>query len=210
MKRLFSVTAFVVTLAFAGPTLSESGEPDALLKALTSEILGAIAHHKHGQADASIDLAKVIELKIEPHFDVTRMTQIAMGANWQRATAEQQKQLTAEFRQLLIHTYSVVLRSYRNQSIDFKPLQAAPADSEVTVRSIMKQPGASPLTIDYHMAKTEGAWKVYEITIDGINTIGNYRATFAAKVREGGVDHLIGALRDKNRQNASADARTAA
>ena len=204
MKRLFYATTLAVALAFAGRSFPADGQPDALLRVLTSEVLATVSGYKDADVRAASKLAKLIELKVEPHFNVTRMTQIAMAENWTRATPEQQKALTAEFRTLLIHTYSTVLSNYRNQSIEFTPLEMAPADVKVTVKSIMKQPGTNPLKIDYQMANTPAGWKVYEITVDGVNLIANYRGTFAARIREGGVDHLINSLRDKNRQNQPA------
>ena len=135
-----------------------------------------------------------------PLFDFTRMTQLAVARNWRAATPEQQKSLTAEFRTLLVRTYSTALSNYRDQVIDFKPLRSAPGETEVTVKSVVKQPGTDALTMDYDMEKTADGWKVYDIKIDGISLITTYRETFANKVREGGVDGLIKSLADKNRQ----------
>ncbi|MET0680823.1 MAG: ABC transporter substrate-binding protein, partial [Burkholderiales bacterium] len=145
----------------------------------------------------------LVEDKVLPHFNFTRMTALAMGQNWRKATPEQQKALVEEFRTLLVRTYSSALAVYRNQVIDFKPLRAQASDSDVVVRSDVKQSGGEPVTIDYSMEKTPNGWKVYDVSIGGVSLVTTYRDTFANEIRTSGVDGLIKALADKNRQLAT-------
>jgi len=128
------------------------------------------------------------------------MTRIAVARNWRLATPEQQEALTLEFKTLLVRTYSIALSSYRDQVIEYKPLRLTPDATEVTVRSDVRQSGKERLTIDYDMEKTPAGWKVYDIKIAGVSLVTTYRDTFAGKVRDGGIEGLIRALSDKNRQ----------
>lgn len=134
-----------------------------------------------------------------PHFDFSRMTALAMGRNWPKANPEQQKSLTNEFRTLLVRTYSTALSTYKNQVIEFKPLRAAAGDTEVTVKTQVKQPGTEPISIDYGMEKTPNGWKVYDVVVGGVSLVTNYRETFNAEIRDGGIDGLIKSLASKNR-----------
>jgi phospholipid transport system substrate-binding protein len=127
------------------------------------------------------------------------MTALAVGRNWPKASAEQQKMLIGEFRTLLVHTYSSALATYKNQVIEFKPLRAAAGATDVTVRTQVKQPGTEPVSIDYSMEKTPGGWKVYDVVVGGVSLVTNYRETFNAEIRDGGVDGLIKSLASKNR-----------
>lgn len=102
---------------------------------------------------------------------------------------------------MLVRTYSTALSGYRDQVVEFKPLRAASGDTEVTVKSIVKQSGAAPLTIDYDLERLAAGWMVYDIKIEGVSMVTTYRETFAIQVREGGVDGLIKTLSEKNRQN---------
>ena len=201
MHKIALKFALALTAALAAP-LSFAGDvaPDVLLKAVTVEVIALIRLDKDIQAGNPAKVAEVVETKILPIFDFPRMTQLAVARNWRTATPEQQKTLTAEFKTLLVRTYSTALSSYRDQVIDFKPLRAAAGDTEVTVKSVMKQPGTEPLTMDYAMEKFATGWKVYDIKIDGISLITTYRDSFAGKVREAGVEGLIKSLLDKNRQ----------
>ena len=204
MQKRVIIFALLATLALAAP-LSPAQEvaPDALLNAVTVEVIAIIKQDKDFLAGNPTRVVDLVETRILPLFDFARMTQIAVARNWRLATPVQQKTLTAEFKTLLVRTYSTALSNYRDQVIEFKRLRAAPGDSEVTVKSVMKQPGTDPLTMDYDMEKTREGWKVYDIKIDGVSLIANYRETFAARVRDGGVDGLIKALADKNRQGDS-------
>ena len=174
--------------------------PDVLLKAVTLEVIAIIRQDGDIQADVPAKIADQVEARILPLFDFTHMTQTAMARNWRRATPAQQDALTSEFKTLLVRTYSTALSSYRSQSIEFKRLRTVVGATEVTVKSVIKRPGAAPLAIDYDMEKMVTGWKVYDIKIEGVSLITAYRETFAGKIREGGVASLISLLADKNRQ----------
>ncbi len=175
--------------------------PDVLVKSITEEVVTILKKDQDIQAGDSKKAADVIESKIVPHFNFIRMTRIAMGRNWRVASPEQQKELADEFRTLLVRTYSTALANYRDQQIDYKPLRSKPEDTEVTVRSDVKQSGSSqPVSIDYEMEKTPNGWKVYDVKVGGVSLVTTYRDTFASEVRERGVDGLIKSLSTKNRQ----------
>jgi len=201
MRKIVLKSALVLISALAAPlSIARDVAPDVLLKEVTLEVIAIIRQDKDIQAGNPAKVADLVETRILPLFDFTRMTQIAVARNWRLATPEQQKALTTEFKTLLVRTYSTALSSYRGQVIEFKRLRKVSGDTEVTVNSVMKQPGTEPLTMDYDMEKTAAGWKVYDIKIDGVSLITTYRETFAGKVREGGVDGLIKSLSDKNRQ----------
>lgn len=174
--------------------------PDVLVKGITTEVVAIIKADKDIQAGDTRKIVALVETKILPHFNFTRMTQSAVGAAWRRATPDQQKQLTQEFRTLLVRTYSNALALYREQVIDFKPLRARAEDTEVTVRSEIKQRGAQALTLDYDMEKTSAGWKVFDVKVGGVSLIAAYQGDFANQVRDAGIDGLLKVLANKNRQ----------
>jgi phospholipid transport system substrate-binding protein len=140
-----------------------------------------------------------VEVKVLPHFNFTHMTQLAVGRNWKQATPEQQTALTDEFKTLLVRTYTTAFSQYRNQTVDYRPVRMAPNDTEVVVKSLIKQPAGQPIAVDYSMEKLGGAWKVYDVKIEGISLVENYRNTFNSQIQKGGVEGLIKALSDKNK-----------
>ncbi len=196
----FSLLALLVPVAQA-----QEPAPDALVKSISQEVIAVLKQDKDIQAGNPKKIEELIEAKVLPHFNFTRMTRIAMARNWRLATPEQQKELTAEFKTLLVRTYSTALSNYRDQQIDYKPLRAKPEDVEVTVRSEVKQSGSSqPVAIDYEMEKTPNGWKVYDVKVGGVSLVTTYRDTFTSEVKEHGVDGLIKSLAAKNRQSERA------
>jgi len=179
---------------------AEEVRPDLLLKGVSEEVIAEIRKDKAMQAGDAAKTAAMVEAKIVPHFDFRRITQIAVGRNWRHATPEQQERLTEEFKALLVRTYSGALASYRDQVIEFRPLRASASDTEVTVRSLIRQGGNPPLAIEYDVAKSSGQWRVYDVRIDGISLVATYRSAFAEEVANRGVDGLISLLARKNRQ----------
>jgi phospholipid transport system substrate-binding protein len=185
--------ALAMPLAFA-----QEIAPDALVKGITADVVAAIRRDRDIQAGNTAKVNALVEAKILPHFNFTRATQIAMGPHWRRATPEQQEELTRQFKALLVRTYSGALASLRDQTIEFRPLRARPGDTEVTVRSQVRQPGAEPLVIEYDMEKTQSGWKVFDIRVSGISLVATYRTAFAEEVRNRGIEGLISVLSSKN------------
>jgi phospholipid transport system substrate-binding protein len=181
------------------PAFAQEIAPDALLKRVTEEVVAAIRQDKAIQAGDTARINALVEAKILPHFDFRRATQLAMGAHWRAATPEQQERLTREFRTLLVRTYSGALANYRDQVIEFRPLRARPGDTDVTVRSQVKQAGAEPVVIEYDLEKTGAEWRVYDVRVAGISLVVTYRSSFSEEVRNRGIDGLIGTLSSKNK-----------
>ena len=194
---LRSMFAFASMLVFHLAVAQEPA-PDALMKQVSAEVIASIREDKAIQAGDSARIGALVEAKVLPHFDFRRTTQIAMGPHWRRATPQQQERLTREFRTLLVRTYSGALAGYRDQVIEFRPLRLAPGDTEVSVRSVVKQSGTEPIPIEYDMAKTDSGWKVFDVRISGISLAATYLSAFAEEVRNNGIDGLIALLSSKN------------
>ncbi len=192
------VMLFSLAALCASVVLGQTTAPDTLVKGITDDVIQLIKKDKEIRAGNPRRIAEVVETKILPHFDFARMTQIAMAVNWRRATPEQQKRLVEEFKSLLVRTYSNALTLYRDQTIDFKPLRARPEDTEVTVRSEVRQPGKQSVALDYDMEKTPNGWKVFDVKVGGVSLITTYREDFAGQVRQNGIDGLIKVLAEKN------------
>ena len=198
MRRVMK-TALSVLALVALPAAAQDVAPDTLVKNVTLEVVDLIAKDKDIKAGSRAKLVAVIEAKVLPHFNFTAMTALAMGQNWTKASAEQRKELTEEFRTLLVRTYASALAAYSEQKLDFRPLRAKATDTDVTVNVRVLQPGAQPVTLDYSMEKTANGWKVYDVMVGGVSLVANYRTEFANTVRASGIDGLIKDLRAKNK-----------
>jgi phospholipid transport system substrate-binding protein len=177
--------------------------PDALVKSVTEEVLAILRSDRDIQAGNVRKVVDLVDKKVLPHFDFVRMTQLAVGRHWRAASPEQQKALVHEFRALLVQTYAATFVAYRDQMIEYRPLRVQPEDTDVVVRSSVSMPGGKPVTIDYRMHKTGDGWKVYDVVVGDLSLVQSYRGTFNGEVQKGGVEGLIKALVDKNKQLAA-------
>ena len=196
--NFFRIAAALVVAATAFPSFAQEA-PDALVKRTSSEVLQIVRTDPKVQAGDQQRIREVIETKLLPNFDFERMTALAMGRNWNKATPEQQKLLVEQFRTLLVRTYSGALSQYKDQTIDFKPLRADPAAADVIVRSEVVRSGQAPVQIDYGMTRTPAGWKAYDVIVGGVSLVTNYRDEFNEQIKGGGVDGLIKTLGDKNK-----------
>jgi len=196
MKRIVATLLFAILPVAA---FAQDMAPDALVKNVTLEVVDLIAKDKEIRTGSRAKLIGVIEAKVLPHFNFTAMTALAMGQNWNKASPEQKKRLTEEFKTLMVRTYASALAAYSEQKFDFRPLRAKATDTDVTVNVRVLQPGAQPVTLDYSMEKTAHGWKVYDVMVGGVSLVANYRTEFGNSVRASGIDGLIKDLQAKNR-----------
>ncbi|MEQ1816423.1 MAG: ABC transporter substrate-binding protein [Nitrosomonas sp.] len=200
MKRFLGITVLLLSNLLVFSAWSMDLAPDRLVDKTVKEVMEIIQKDealKNGDRDKMHDL---IETKILPHFNFSRMTQLAMGQHWSKAAPEQQNKLVNEFRTLLVRTYSNALTSYNKETINVNPIKQLGDQVETTVRTVVIQGnGKEPVPIDYSMEKEPDGWKVYDVTVAGVSLVTNYRGTFNSQVRKGGVEGLLKALTDKNK-----------
>lgn len=194
MKWFIAAIFSLFTLASVGAQEA----PDALIRNVSNNVLSVIKQDKELQSGNMRRAVELVESKVLPHFNFQRMTSLAVGREWNKATAQQKEQLVNEFRTLLVRTYSNALTQYRDQAIEFKPFTMQPGETDVTVRTQVNQPGGKPIQLDYMLEKQPGGWKVYDVSVAGISLVTNYRNTFGDEIRNNGMDGLIKALVAKN------------
>lgn len=201
-RKLISIVALFcfVTTAWA----ADSGHPALLLVNQTAEkILVQLRAEKNVVAKNSQRVYELVEQIVLPHFDFGAMSASVLGKHWRTANEDQRTRFSQEFKVLLVRTYAKALVDNMERKIVYQPLRAADGATDVTVRTEIPQDGGFPLPINYSMELKDGAWKVYDVDIDGISLIKNYRTTFSNEVKQDGVDALIKTLLDRNQQAAN-------
>jgi phospholipid transport system substrate-binding protein len=202
IKHLIAISA----VALAGSAFAAEA-PDVLVKRISAEVIDTAKNDKEIQAGNQQRVMDLVESKILPHVDFQRMTALAAGRFWRQATPEQQKQLSNEFRTLLIFTYSGALSQIKNETVEFKPLRADPADTDVEVRSSVNMSRGEPITLNYRLTKTPQGWKIFDINVLGAWLVETYKGTFATEINNSGIDGLIKALAERNKKLANKPAK---
>ena len=200
MKKIkFSIVVLLSTLLLTPVTWAVETRPDTLVEETAQEVLAIIKRDKDIQSGNKAKILNLVKSKILPHFNFTRMTRLAMGKNWSKASPQQKKELEEEFRTLLVRTYYKALAVYSDHTIKVSPVKNMAGKTDTTVKTEIIQSHGQPVSIDYSMQKIKSAWKVYDITVAGISLVINYRGSFNSKIRSGGVEGLLKALNKKNR-----------
>ena len=197
MALMFAVGAFAQS---AQSSQSTPGAPDAVVKSMVDEVLGVIKTNKDRRL-----LSEVVDKKVLPNFDFQAMTRMAVGRAWRDASPAQQQSLENAFRALLVTTYSQALSqsSTADASVDVRAVVVKPVDDDVTVKTFVKDSSRKPIAVDYRLAKAASGWKVYDVVVENLSLVTNYRSTFTNEISKTGIDGLIKALEAKNRQNAA-------
>lgn len=203
MLRSFLMLLVLLAGLNTAPVLAADIAPDVLARTTTQDVLAILKQDREIRNGNQGKVYQLVETKILPIFDFNRMTQLVIGKHWPRATAKQKQDLVTEFRNLMVRTYSSSLMAFDNQTVDFKPFSMKPGDTDVTIRSEIRQPGGQPIPINYSMYKTSFGWKVYDVTIDSVSLVTNYRSSFSNTIRQNGIDGLISTLAAQSVRGAS-------
>jgi phospholipid transport system substrate-binding protein len=192
------VLPFVSLGASAQPAANSA--PDALVRALSNEVLDAIKADKTLQSGDVARLNKLIDEKILPYVNFEKMTQLAVGRGWRQASPEQKQALTTEFRQLLVRTYAGAVSQITDHKVEMKPFRAQPTETDVLVRTAVVPSRGEGIPLDYRLEKTDAGWKIYDVNVAGVWLVENYRSSFSSEINQGGIDGLIKSLTERNRQ----------
>ena len=185
-------------------THTRSDDPQALVQSVAEQVLAEL---KKDEADLEAHpdhINAIVDRYIIPHVDFQRMARWVLGKYWRRATPAQKQRFVEEFKRLLVRTYATSLLEYTDQTLTFLPFRGDPARGDVTVRSQIEQPGGFPIPIDYKLHRgKDGRWLIYDIVIDGVSLVSNYRSSFAREIARKGIDGLIETLAEKNRSGGA-------
>ena len=205
MMKFFLRFFLAICLALGLSTAWANDEaPDAFVKRITTETLDAVRTDKSLKAGDINKIMQLVDTKLMQHVNFRRMTALATGPGWRKATPEQQDRLQAEFKLLLIRTYSGALTQISDQTIEVKPLRGASDDKNLVVQTEVKGKG-DPIQLDYRLEKTPGdgaGWKIFDLNVMGIWLVENYRSQFSKEINTGGMDGLIKSLSERNKSNA--------
>ena len=190
----------LLCLGFTLTALGQELAPEQLVQKVTEEVLTAIKSDKQLAAGDKQKALKLAEEKVLPYIDFEEATRLAVGRAWSQANPEQRKKLVAEFRNMLVRTYSNAIEAYEGQTLKVLPSRGGKqaGNDEATVRAQFVRAGGKPLPIEFQMRKTGSTWKVFDIAVEGISLVLTYRSEFDAVVKQEGIDGLIKRLKQKN------------
>jgi len=200
-KVIASALGLFALLGVAAQAADKEGNPQEVVRVTADRVLADVTANKTALDKDPSGIYRLVEGTVVPRFDFAAMSQAALGRYWRRATPDQQAQVTHEFKELLVRTYAVALLNYSGQQIDYLPVRLQGGDDDVMIPTrIDPGTGAPPVPINYRMHRVDGQWLVYDVVIDGVSLVTNYRSTFASTVKRRGIEGLIQQLAERNQQ----------
>lgn len=134
-----------------------------------------------------------------PHVDFDLVSSLVLGKLWKDASAAEKDSFKKEFQTLLIRTYSRAFVEFKNWSVRYLPVNKEEDERKVIVKTEILQPGLQPVAVNYRMLNVRGEWKVYDILIEGVSLVTNYRTSFKNEVeRTGSLQEVINQLAKRN------------
>jgi phospholipid transport system substrate-binding protein len=199
MRRLLGLA---LVLLWLYPLLAAAQQdPMEVVKSTSERVLAEVQGRKKELNESPGKIYPLVEEIVLPRFDFQRMSQLVLGKHWRRAKPEQKKAFVVQFRELLVRTYATALLNYSGQEIEYPPIQWKPEDGRVMVKTVLRENGAPPVPIDYKLYLKDGEWKVYDVVIDNLSLVSNYRSNYSSKIRRHKLDGLIKMLAERNRQD---------
>ncbi len=175
--------------------------PDELVRKTADDVINEINKDKDIKAGDRAKIYKLAEEKILPNFDFVRICRLVLGKNWRAMTVDQRERFQVEFRGLLLRTYAIALSKFSGQTIEFKPLRMKDSDKIVLVKTEITQNGGQPIDVNYALSNSTGKWLVFDIVIEGVSLVTNYRSQFSSQIKKSGVEDLLKQLSEKNNES---------
>jgi len=197
MRRFF-VGLTLSLLVMLGAVQAQETGPEALVKETTEQVLAALEENAQLIEEDPQKLQSIVSDIVLPHFDFALMSRLVLARYWREASPEQQQQFVGEFRQLLIRTYGTSLSHYSGQKVEFLPSQPDPNPKRASVRTLIRQTDGPPVPVTYQLRQTGDSWKVFDVVIEGVSLVQNYRSSFAAEIQQSGLDALIARIHARN------------
>lgn len=201
--RLMRLLAALLALCLGGGTAWAEDDAQVLVRQVTDQVLTRLEAERPQLKADPLKIYPLVEDLVLPHFDFSRMSAWVLGKHWRTASEAQRSAFTTQFRTLLVRTYAVALLEYSDQQVGYLPSRAAEDGRSTLVRTEIARAGQPAIALNYALYRRAEAWKVYDISVDGVSLVTNYRSSFANEIATGGLDALIAQLEKRNAESGA-------
>jgi len=195
---LLACSLFFAPMSWAG---GKYASPEELAKATTQKLLAELNGKQQALQNDPSQIFDLVEKIVLPHFDFDKMAKLVLGRHWQNVSDAQRKSFTEQFKNLLVRTYSISLMYYSGQKIIIQPVNQQPDDRRVSVIVEVENPkNGQMIPLESELYLRDDGWKVFNVKIDGVSMVTNYRSSFDTEIQQKGIEALIADLTQKAEQ----------
>lgn len=202
MAAAIAVLWLIVAISSSALAAAQIIPPDQLIKQTTEKVLQLLQAHQSELKAHPARIYSQVKSIVIPHFDFELMSRFVLAQSWRQASPEQRERFVKEFRRLLVQTYGYSLSQYSGQTVDFKGMQSSSSNRTI-VRTVVKQPDGPDIPVDYRLHKTAEGWKVYDVILNGVSLVQNYRSSFHSQIRSDGLDRFLDELEQRNAHSSA-------
>ena len=199
MAPIVAVAGITMAAAPAVTAASDGAAAQRLVRQVTSTIIDELTERRDALENDPRAVYEMVDRLVLPHFDFERMSRRVLGKKrWKTASAEQRARFVAAFRTLLVRTYAVLLDEYRGQRLTWRDPVPRKRDDEIVIPVTIELAGGKPAQVAYAMHGSGTDWKVFDVAVDGVSLVRNYRSSFRSEIARNGIDGLIASLEARN------------
>ena len=202
MKRVIALGLLLLALG-GGAIEAAVKPPQDVIQDTSTRMIDALRQNRAKLDRDPGQIYGLVDQIVLPNFDFALMSRWVLGRAWQQATPDQRRRFTEEFRTLLVRTYAKALLEYSDEDLRLLPQPTVGNGNEVTVKTEVRLKAGRPIQINYSMHLNNDGWKVYDVKVDGVSLVTNYRSTFANQIRANGMDSVIADLQQRNTAQGS-------
>lgn len=202
MKRVIALGLLLLALG-GGAIEAAVKPPQDVIQDTSTRMIDALRQNRAKLDRDPGQIYGLVDQIVLPNFDFELMSRWVLGRAWQQANPDQRRRFTEEFRTLLVRTYAKALLEYSDEDLQLLPQPTVGDGSEVTVKTEVRLKAGRPIQINYSMHLNNDGWKVYDVKVDGVSLVTNYRSTFASQIRANGMDSVIADLQQRNTAQGS-------
>jgi phospholipid transport system substrate-binding protein len=188
---LIVLAALLLLMPAAGQAAEERPDPARMVEETAEEILRTLREERERLEEDPVRVYELVEELLLPRFDVQHSARLVLGRHAREASPEQRRDFTRAFYRFLVRNYAEGLLEYSNEEIRVMPTRGEPDPQRARVRTQVVRPGGGSIPVDYTLRWTDDGWKVYDVTIEGISYVTNFRNSFDNEIRRSSLDALI-------------------
>jgi phospholipid transport system substrate-binding protein len=204
IKQVLAIATLVLFLA--NSAVGVAMNPDQLVESTINELIGELETRRGELEQDKDELYRMVEEVVVPHFDLLVIARLVLARHWRSATEQQRVEFAEQFKRLLIRTYATALFEYTgNEKMEVRPFRHKEGERRARVETRVTLPDAQPVQVNYSFLLTDSdEWKIYDVEIEGISLVTNYRSSYSQIIQDKGLDSLIEELARKNLNPGSA------
>jgi len=200
MKKYFQFAVMSFCMIFAMGAYAQD-EATVMLKGVADRLIAKLNSDK-AKIDSDPDhIVTLVDTIIMPVTDFELIAKHVLGVHWRNATDSQRQRFLKEFKLMLVVTYMAAFRDYKDQTVDFTGQRSDPENpNRVEVRTLIKEPGAAPIPVNYRLMNENGSWKVYDFNVDGVGLTSSFRSQFNNAIQKKGLDAVLADMAERNKK----------